>query len=174
MSYKERLALEENNTNQIFLFNDGPLFYALLERSAYVFHTRIKPFKVQVKTLKSVDHPFVSIGVPADKVNNYLEGMTVEKDDHGIICAKLDEPINEMAFKAWKNHILEQKQLTQANEKYIPDINNIFIPNNAYSDIAVAMDCLKEIQTLNIASMTPMETMLYLNNLQEKLKKIKL
>ena len=89
MTFKERLDKERDNHAKIILFNDGGLFFNLVERSAYAFHTRIKPFKVHVKTLKGLDEPFVSIGVPVEKIDEYLQGLTIEADGPGNISAHL-------------------------------------------------------------------------------------
>ena len=87
MTFKERIDNEKDNLTKIVLYNDRGLFFNLVERSAYAFVTRIKPFKVHVKTLKGLDMPYVYIGVPVEKQNKYLEGLTVTKDDQGNVTA---------------------------------------------------------------------------------------
>ena len=43
---------------------------------------------------------------------------------------------------------------------------------NLNGDITIIRECLKDIKMLNLASMTPMEAMLYLNILQNKVKDV--
>jgi hypothetical protein len=178
MTFKERLDREKDNLTKIILFNDRGLFFNLVERSAYVFHTRIKPFKVHVKTLKGVDMPFVYIGVPVDKIDEYLQGMTIEKDEQGNVIAHLNDPIDERAFLAWKEHIINQRNknnfATEAEISSFPLVaREELVDKQTENDITIRQ-CLQEVKQLNIASMTPMEAMLYLNSLQKRLKDINL
>lgn len=174
MTFKERLSKEKDNLTKIILFNDRGLFFNLIERSAYAFCTRIKPFKVHVKTLKGVDEPFVSIGVPVEKKDHYLQGMKIEEDDQGNISAHLTEPIDENAFRAWKNHVIEENKTKTSSEDTPSDIPfTSVITDNKDSNDTLIRECFLEVKALNIASMTPMEAMIYLNNLQQKLKDIK-
>ena len=178
MTFKERLDREKDNHTKIILFNDRGLFFNLVERSAYAFHTRIKPFKVHVKTLKGLDKPFVYIGVPVDKTDEYLEGLTSEKDEQGNIIAQLKEPIDEHAFLAWKEHIINQnkqgKASTEQEPIMFPSVTCENRPDEHSEECDIIRQCFQKVKQLNIASMTPMEAMLYLNNLQQELKNINL
>lgn len=175
MTFKERIDNEKDNLTKIVLYNDRGLFFNLVERSAYAFCTRIKSFKVHVKTLKGLNNPFVSIGVPVEKKDEYLQGLTVTTDDGGNVTALLAEPIDENAFQAWKKHIIEQKEKEYAAKMQ----QNVLSADSVHEDApeirndgidSVIRQCLQEIKTLNIASMTPMEAMIYLNSVQQKLK----
>ena len=178
MTFKERINNEKDNLTKIVLYNDKRLFFNLVERSAYSFCTRIKSFKVHVKTLKGLDMPYVSIGVPVEKVDEYLNGLTITKDDQGNVTALLAEPIDENAFQAWKKHVIEQKEIERTNET-IP-VNELHSDSQKESsnkqdeNTSFIRNCFMEVKTLNLASMTPMEAMLFLNELQIKLKNIDL
>ena len=176
MTYKERLDREKGNLTKIVLYNDRGLFFNLVERSAYAFHTRIKPFKVNIKTVKGLDKPFVSIGVPVKHADGYLQGMTIEKDEQGNLTAHLPEPIVEQAFLAWKEHVISQnKQTTPDAEEdatLFPTVVCERQPNEYTEDEKIIKECVRELKQLNIASMTPMEAMFYLNSLQQKLKAV--
>ncbi len=178
MTFKERINNEKDNLTKIVLYNDKGLFFNLVERSAYSFCTRIKSFKVHVKTLKGLDMPYVSIGVPVEKVDEYLNGLTITKDDQGNVTALLAEPIDENAFQAWKKHVIEQKETEKANEA-IPVLgvysnSQKETLNKQNDNTSFVRNCFMEVKTLNLASMTPMEAMLFLNELQMKLKNIDL
>ena len=175
MTYKERLNNEKDNLTKIILYDDKGLFLQAVERSAYAFHTRIKPFKVHVKTLKDFDGYYMEIGVPSGKVDTYLSGLTVNKEGNGIITAILDEPIDENAFQAWKKHIIEQKEIENTAKIQQDSLSAESVPVDAHeirNDCidSVIRQCLQEIKTLNIASMTPMEAMVYLNSVQQRFK----
>lgn len=178
MTYKERIDREKDNLNTIILHSDGGLFYNLYERSAYAFNTRIKPFKVHVKTLKALPSPYISIGVPTSKVDEYLKELELSKDNPEYLVATLKEPIDENAFQAWKKHFIEQKEIEKASET-IPVLNvhsdsQTETPTKKDENISFVRNCFMEVKTLNLASMTPMEAMLFLNELQIKLKNIDL
>lgn len=177
MTFKERIDNEKDNLTKIVLYNDRGLFFNLVERSAYAFHTRVKPFKVHVKTLKGLDMPYVYIGVPVEKQDKYLQGLTVTKDDQGNITAQLNEPIDENAFQAWKQHMISESQTAKTNEPK-SDFSATMVQEplggTNTDDYTVIRQYFHEVKALNIASMTPMEAMLYLNNLQQKLKDINL
>ncbi len=179
MTFKERLNKEKDNHSKIILFNDKGLFYNVLERSAYAFHTRIRPFKVHVKALKGLDEPFVSIGVPVAQKDTYLKFLSVTTDDQGNVIAQLDEAIDENDFQAWKKHIIEQNNSSKEN---VDDItlfpaqtghNSNPGPVNNENE-TIIRQCVAEVKTLNIAAMTPMEAMMFLNELQIKLKNVSL
>lgn len=174
MSFKERLNREKDNHSAIILFYDRGLFYNVLERSAYAFHTRIRPFKVHVKTLKGLDSPFVSIGVPVAQINTYLKFLNFTTDDQGNVTAQLDNAIDEKDFQEWKNHIIdnynEKKEKTEKTFILEEQIEDTY----KQEENIILRQCFQKVKTLNIASMTPMEAILYLDNLQHKLKNVKL
>ena len=177
MTFNERIINEKDNLTKIILYYDRGLFYNLVERSAYAFNTRIKPFKVHVKTLKSLDKPFVSIGVPVKMIDKYLHGLTYTSDDNGNVTALLAEPIDENAFQAWKKHILERNERgnyqLQNQNVLPPDTFEEKAPEPLHNENEnIIHECLMEIKTLNLASMTPMDAMLFLNGIQQKLKDI--
>ena len=174
MSFKERLNREKNNHSAIILFNDRGLFYNVLERSAYAFHTRIRPFKVHVKTLKGLDNPFVSIGVPVAQIDTYLKFLNFTTDDQGNVTAQLDKTIDEKDFQEWKKHILDNynEKKEKAEKTFI--LEEQIEDTDKQEENIILRQCFQEVKTLNIASMTPMETLLYLDNLQHKLKNVKL
>ena len=177
MTFKERLDREKDNLTKIVLYNDRGLFFNLVERSAYAFCTRIKKSKAQVKSVKNIPFPFISIGVLRDKKDEYLQGLDVNTDDNGNVTALLKEPIDENAFQAWKKYIIEQDKGKDADKTAQHTIPADTAHNDA-SDVrnddndTILRQCLQEVKALNIASMTPMEAMLYLNSLQQKLKDV--
>lgn len=174
MTFKERLNREKDNHSAIILFNDRGLFYNVLERSAYAFNTRIKPFKVHVKTLKGLDDPFVSIGVPVAQKDTYLKFLNFTTDDQGNVTAQLDKAIDEKDFQEWKKHILDNYNEKEEKAEKTFILEEQIEDTDKQKENIILRQCFQEVKTLNIASMTPMEAMLYLNSLQQKLKNVEL
>lgn len=162
MTIRERLEKEKDNLTKIILFYDRGLFYNCVEKSAYAFHTQIKPFKIHVKTLKGYEEPYISLGVPADKINSYLQGYEFEKDENDNIIARLKKPIDKNVFLLWKQNMIAKHGDVKKNKEI----------SNQKEDEIIISQCLHEIRTLNIASMTPMEAMNVLNNLHQRIKNI--
>ena len=171
MTYKERIDREKDNYNTIILHSDGGLFYNLYERSAYAFHTLVKPFKVHVKTLKALSFPYISIGVPTSKIDDYLKDFEISKENPEYIVVKLKEPIEENAFQTWKKHFIEIKE-TEINKNRDNNVSALNLQKD--NNTSLIHQCFLEVKTLNLASVTPMEAMMFLNNLQMKLKNIDL
>lgn len=176
MTFKERLNREKDNHSAIILFNDRGLFYNVLERSAYAFHTRIRPFKVHVKTVNGIDEPFVRIGVPAAQKDEYLKFLKFTTDDQGNVIAQLNETIDETDFQEWKKCILENyvEKKDKNGKPFILEKHKEMPEKQENEEILLLKQYFQEVKMLNIASMTPMESMLYLNEFQQKLKNIKL
>ena len=178
MTFKERIEREKNNLTGMVLYYDRGLFFNLVDRSGYAFHTRIKPFKVHVKTLKGLDEPYVTLGVPVSKKDEYLKDISFEDDGIACITAHLEEPIDEKMYQMWKKHVIELDQNEKRTKvQTIPTEIEISKENSTSTEnktLPFLKDCLSEIQTLNIATMTPMEAMIFLNQLQVKLRNVKL
>lgn len=179
MTFKERICKENGNLTKMFLYYDKGLFFNLVEHSAYAFHTRIKPFKVHVKTLKGLDAPYVTLGFPVSKKDEYLKNLSFDDDGQGCITVSLEEPVNENAFQAWKKHIIEkdmhEKGLAQQPAAIIHDVACEDVPDSKDDENRLLIrKFFQEVQSLNLAAMTPMEAMLFLNNLQIKLKNVTL
>ena len=104
--------------------------------------------------------------------------MTFEKDEQGNVIAHLTESIDERAFLAWKEHIINQRNnnnfTTEAEISSFPLAAREELADKPTENNIIIRQCLQEVKQLNIASMTPMEALLYLNNLQKKLKDINL
>ena len=90
------------------------------------------------------------------------------------MTAQLDKTIDEKDFQEWKKLILDNynDKKEKAEKTFILEeqIEN----TDKQEENIILRQYFQEVKTLNIASMTPMETMLYLDNLQHKLKNVKL
>ncbi len=169
MTYKERVELEKDNLNSIILHIDGGLFFKLYEHSAYAFCTRIKPYKVRVETTKTLLRPFLSVGVPVSKAVEKLSGYEISQDNPHYWVAKLQEPVDENIFQAWREHILKQNSVGEG----VPSTEDV---PQKYKEkdkkASILQRCFNEVKTLDLASMTPLEALLFLNSLQKKIKSL--
>lgn len=177
-TYRERIERERNNLSQIIIYSDGGLFCNVYERSAYAFYTNIKPFKVHVKTLKGLEHPYVTLGFPVKSKDEYFQVFTLTEENLDVCCAALKTPIDEAEYQKWKDKMIAHAETTR---KVAQDNNSLFhdvacedmpLVTEHRDDDKIIRQCFQEVKALNIASITPMEAMLYLNNLQQKLKNI--
>lgn len=174
-TYKERIEKEKDNFDNMYLYSDGGLFFHLYDHSAFAFCSRISQLKVHVKKLKAFSEPYLYIGFPVNKKDNYLSSLNVIEDCASMVTIKLDSLIDIDEYQTWKNNILLD-DLKSKNGKE----NNVKKMTVIESDVA-AEHYIKNIDTqkeklidsvlkLNIASMTPMEAMVFLNDLQKKLR----
>ena len=168
MTIKERVQREESNHDSMIVYADGGLFYNLYERSAFAFCTRIRSFKVNVKTIQGIDAPFVSIGVPVNRKEEYLAGLAPDPNEEKCFHIRLNDSVDEKSFVKWKNLAIrndeEKKRLRHVNRKGVPEPGD--------TDYMTVRHCIIEIKELNMASMTPMDAMNFLHTMQAKLKDI--
>lgn len=176
MTYLEKISIEKNNSHEIRLYPEGSLFLNAFEKSAYAFCYHIKAFKVNVKTLKSLTTPFVSIGFPTSKKDEYLKGYTT-KNENDCIVIQLDEQIDEKDFQKWKASIIEEYNLKNKNQENYEN-KNLLETQKATSfnermeenvNLSLRM-FVKEIKELNLAMMTPMDSLNFLSDLQKRIK----
>lgn len=175
MTYKERIDKEDRNHNCLILYKEG-IFFKAYEQSAYVFHTRIQPFQLKVKTLKDVEQPYITLGFPQSQQEKYLSGLRIIEENPEYLIAELPEPINKDAFVSWKSGVLTsattQEPSSDAGEgaKY-PDAQ----PERELTEENAALAALlNKVLDLNMAAMTPMTAFNFLYQFQTDLKEISL
>ena len=175
MTYKERIDKEDRNHNCLILYKEG-IFFKAYEQSAYVFHTRIAPFQLKVKTLKDVEQPYITLGFPQSQQEKYLSGLKIIEENPEYLIAELPEPINKDAFVSWKLGVLAstatQEPSSDAGEgaKH-PDAQ----PERELTEENAALAALlNKVLDLNLAAMTPMAAFNFLYQFQTDLKQISL
>lgn len=189
MTYKERIQREEDNKDRLYAYSDGGLFFNLYDRSAFVFYTRVKPFKVHVKTLKGLVEPYITIGFPISKKEEYITplGHLSEDSDERNLNFLLSEPIDEENYNAWRRKILmddliaKNKCRDKSNEHILfsqtgdgcSEMSTVPSTSQSESSNQILTDFAKEVLGLNIAAMTPMEALLFINDMQKKLREAK-
>ena len=115
-----------------------------------------------------LDAPFVSIGVPVNRKEEYLPDLAADPDDEKCFRIRLKDPVDEESFIKWKNLAVsndeEIRRLRHVKRRGVPEPDN--------TDYTTVRHCIIEIKGLNMASMTPMDAMNFLHTMQERLKDI--
>lgn len=160
---KEKLAFEQHNEGTIRLWPEGG-FYRAFERSAYLFVNYVRQYEVKRKFVKVVNSDVVDIGFPKSVLDRL--GHDVEECNSGCKLIKLDSAIDEQSFQIWRNSVPQ----VSARQQVLQVAN---VPHLSQGSADAAEHAVAErIRLLNIASMTPMQCMVLLSELQSKLLKL--
>lgn len=165
MTIKEIDLLEEKkgDDSEILLFKEG-IFMKLYNMSAYLFHRYIKSYKVKNIYYKSTDKTYLSIGFPSEILPKLLEENNLsiirEKGYFSIKDKMLS--VDTQKYKEFENKYQESETITRSNTNIkVESMDNKLI--NAENNLVV-----QHLRAFNLASSTPMECMLFLNQLKEK------
>lgn len=173
MTTIERIDKENRNTSNLILYAEG-IFYKAYERSAYVFHTRINAFRLKVKTLKDLEHPFLTLGFPMTQKEKYLKGLEIVEENAEYLIAKLPEPIDLEDFKAWKTFFVNDTndKGCEKDETLVKDKrDNVNVPV-ADENSKILKEYMKKVLALNMTAMTPMDAFNFLYQLQNNLRNV--
>lgn len=135
MKIKEKLYQEDMNRNKLILYKEG-IFFKAYDRSAYAFHTRIKPFQLKLKTIDIpkdrdifpkgyITEAYITLGFPIAQQEKYIGNLLIVEDTPELLIVELTEDINEEDYNAWfsqQKAELEQKT-KQAKEKSAASTN---------------------------------------------------
>lgn len=175
---------ESRNVSEIHLYREG-LFWKAYERSAYAFHTRVRPFKLTKRYVKSLPGELVSLGFPASQLTVLFPADRISLQTDEQVCI-LTEPIDVDAFPAWKAGIPlmpsgNGKKTEQAAKQDMPAALRMqdapqpcavtpFLPG---MDDTAAKQVVMKLMDYNLADSTPMETMQFVSELKMLLKRQK-
>lgn len=150
-SINEILTSEAKTDHSIRLYPEGSLFYKAYERSAYLFVHHVRNYQVQCKYYKVCYGDVVSLGFP-QKTLPSLGCQYVENAD-GTVTIPVDTEIDEQQFQQWKAHLPKAQETSVAEDEDVED------------------EVLYLLRHYNLAGSTPMETMLFVSDLQRMLNK---
>lgn len=145
----------------IFIVKDA-LFCNVYEESAWRFSEFIKPYKPTRKRVKKLNMDVVSIGFPKSQLPALLQkanqlGFLIENEETGWLSVKLSrEP--EKPFLHWKEGIP-----LYSVEHLKAEPLQVGTPSVDYSLV------IGEISSFSVADHTPMQTMLFLVDIQNKI-----
>ena len=146
------------------LYKEG-FFYKCYNQDAMVFVKYVREYKVSCKFIKSVGSKVYSIGFPASEVekgklsfediSTKIGGKRFEiKSD--LIVFYLKDTASKKAYKDWVEMQYENKIVMQEPETIYPNTNK--------SERVLAM-----IRNYDLANSTPIDGLLFIQNLKEEL-----
>jgi hypothetical protein len=142
------------------------LFCNVYEQSAWRFIELIKPYKPIKKRVKKLNMDVVSIGFPKSQLYAISEiarqnGFTLAQEESGSLTIKIPvEPY--INFDEWKQSI-------PLNLMEKPCLTDQSISGNQFEWFSI----VKEVELYTVADHTPMQSMQFLIDLQNKIKLVK-
>ena len=156
-SINEILASEAKTNHSVRLFREGSLFFRAYERSAYLFVHHVRMYEIHHKYFKVCNNDVVWLGFPQKSLPS-LGCQYVENAD-GTVSIPVEVEIDEQQFQQWKSE--------QISHQKLPVMDVPFTTKTDKDEAAV----LQRLRTFNLAGSTPMETMLFVSELQRMLNK---
>jgi len=164
MGIEEALA-KSSESLTIFIVKEA-LFCNVYEHSAWRFIELIKPYKPIKKRFKKLNMEVVSIGFPKSQLSAISEiahqkGFTLAKEESGSLTIQIPgEP--DINFDEWKHKIpLNLSEKSGVTDQSI-SVNQVEL-----------FSIVKEIELFTVADHTPMQSMQFLIDLQNKIKLVK-
>ncbi len=156
-SINEILASEAKTNHSVRLFREGSLFFRAYERSAYLFVHHVRMYEIHHKYFKVCNNDVVWLGFPQTSLPS-LGCQYVENAD-GTVSIPVEVEIDEQQFQQWKSEQISHQKLPVMD-----------VPFTTKTDKDEA-EVLQRLRTFNLAGSTPMETMLFVSELQRMLNK---
>lgn len=156
-SINEILASEAKTNHSVRLFREGSLFFRAYERSAYLFVHHVRMYEIHHKYFKVCNSDVVWLGFPQKSLPS-LGCQYVENAD-GTVSIPVEVEIDEQQFQQWKSEQISHQKLP------VMDVPFTMKPDKDEAEV------LQRLRTFNLAGSTPMETMLFVSELQRMLNK---
>jgi len=159
-------AVEKSAESLTIYIIKEALFCNVYEESAWRFIELIKPYKPIKKRVKKLNMDVVSIGfpklqLPAISEIAHQNGFTLAQEESGSLIIKMpSEP--DVNFDEWKQSI--PLYLTEK-----PGLTDQSISGNQFEWFSI----VKEVELFTVADHTPMQSMQFLIDLQNKIKLVK-
>lgn len=121
---EEIYAAEQANADTIVLHKER-LFWIAYERSAYLFHTHVRPYRAQRKFIKKLGLEMVSLGFP-DSVLAVVTAPVLERTAERMVFQS-PAAVDEGEFVRWKDRAVlyvKQPKFAPAREP-VGDIDEI-------------------------------------------------
>jgi hypothetical protein len=165
MTTKEILEMESaKESTAILLFREG-IFLKAYETSAYLFHRFIKKYEVKVKYYKNIDSSLLSIGFPS----RFLEVLVGE---FGLECQPEEEtPVCRLTsggfyFSEEEYQAFRASQVSFSSVMSTKKTSSASLRRTDHPELNI----LVRLQQFDMAVSTPMECMLFLNELKSLLR----
>ena len=165
MTIKEIYEEEQNNSQSIIFHKEG-LFWRAYERSAYAVIATIREFKATYKQYKVIQNRYlVYIGIPEKTLNAVTATFKCDYADETKRIFALKTLTNLQNYNDWKE-ALAHIYLSIDNNKIVN--NNEVLDKHELEGNQTAI--LSAIRGFDMANKTPIECMLFLANIQKRIK----
>lgn len=165
-SINEILTSEAKTDHSIRLFREGPLFFRAYERSAYLFVNHVRMYEIHHKYFKVCNSDVVWLGFPQKSLPS-LGCQYIENAD-GTVSIPVEAEIDEQQFLQWKAKQASLKN-TADMASPLPTVSSP-LPLQPLTN-ENETEALHRLRAYNLAGSTPMETMLFVSELQRMLNK---
>ena len=169
-SIKDILTSETKTDHSIRLYRDGSLFYKAYERSAFLFVNHVRVYDIHHQYYKGCNFDAVWVAIQQSTLPS-LGCQYIENAD-GTVTIPVEAEIDEQQFQQWKSEHLSHKKLPGMDIPFsaIPSPPPSSPPATQAADKDEA-EVLQRLRAYNLAGSTPMETMVFVSELQRMLSK---
>ncbi|MBR1783355.1 MAG: hypothetical protein IJ753_07570 [Bacteroidales bacterium] len=101
MTFAEILNTEDSNTNLIYLYVEGD-FLAAYERSAFLFHRYVSPFKLSYRYVKVVNRNMISLRFPKASLRKWLHDWPCNQINERLFCCEIGKQVDEAEYENWR------------------------------------------------------------------------
>jgi hypothetical protein len=165
---KQILEIEDSNINHIHLFKEG-LFLKAYQHSAYLFYTTVKPFKPVLKYFKVAQRNLVLLGFPSSRLPDLFPQTNVKQVEEGYYRIEMTPDSGVFDVEKYNEWFLsiEEQQKNDAEALLIKHSQqDVSIVNKELSDSTL----IEKILSFPLERSTPLDSMLFLSELQSNLR----
>ncbi|MBW6459767.1 MAG: hypothetical protein K0B08_04265 [Bacteroidales bacterium] len=158
--------IARSKEDKTILIIQEALFCKVYEESAWRFVHWLRPYKAIKKFVKKLNQEIVSIGFPKKALDTIKQEarekgfQIVVEENNFLVLSVANEP--DRAFNEWKNNIKLKEHETDG-AVVIDDTSQ---PQDLW-------DIVHELATFSIMNSTPMQSVQFLADLQEKAKSVR-
>ena len=100
MTFSEILAIEDNNTDKIYLWREG-MFLKAYEHSAFLCYRHVHEFKLSRRFIKTVNRHVVSLGFPESALKKWMWAFPVHELAEKQLVCELEKTVDEVDYQQW-------------------------------------------------------------------------
>ena len=176
MTVKEIVAMELSNTESIYLLREG-LFYRAYNQSAMRMVLYLKAYKVNHKFVKTVQQEIFYIGFPSASLSS-IKSLAIDKGFQVVEPADSNELVGssivingilgmEEDYPAWIACQLKPAVLVPESSL---DDDSVHCPETVSLAQEREYNVIKQIEDFCIENATPMEALLFINQLKQRIR----
>ena len=149
MTVKQKIELA-TQSNKLYFFKEG-LFHKLYNQNAMWFVNHVKPYKVSVKFVKTVNQDVYSIGFPQTVLSLHKLQINLKpiKEEPNYLCYQVTQTIREQEFASWCNTTLTNQVKLQSK--------------------ATTQNIVQQLKHFDVANNTPIQTLEFVVKLKAML-----